>query len=75
MEKYLEKTRLELFNNFSLLNNSNIDDAISASMVLQDGYGQCNTKGRAFCSYHLLVELPIVCNTVILYSILIHVIY
>jgi hypothetical protein len=26
----------------------NIDDAISASMVLKDGYGQCNTKGILF---------------------------
>ncbi len=23
----------------------NVDDAISASKILEDGYGQCNTKG------------------------------
>ena len=26
----------------------NIDDGISASKVLADGYGQCNTKGTLF---------------------------
>ena len=26
----------------------NIDDSVSASKVLKDGYGQCNTKGTLF---------------------------
>ena len=26
----------------------NVDDSISASKVLSDGYGQCNTKGTLF---------------------------
>ena len=34
----------------------NTDDSISASMVLADGYGQCNTKGTLFMV--LLRSLP-----------------
>lgn len=34
----------------------NVDDHISASKVLQDGYGQCNTKGT------LLMALLRACN-------------
>ena len=36
----------------------NIDDAISASMVLQDGYGQCNTKGILFMAILRAVNIP-----------------
>ena len=31
----------------------NIDDGISASKVLADGYGQCNTKGTLFMALYV----------------------
>ena len=36
----------------------NIDDAIPASMVLKDGYGQCNTKGILFMALLRGVNIP-----------------
>jgi hypothetical protein len=36
----------------------NIDDNIPASMVLQDGYGQCNTKGILFMALLRTVNIP-----------------
>ena len=36
----------------------NIDDAIPASMVLKDGYGQCNTKGILFMALLRAVKIP-----------------
>ena len=36
----------------------NIDDAIPASMVLKDGYGQCNTKGTLFMALLRGVNIP-----------------
>ena len=36
----------------------NIDDAIPASMVLSDGYGQCNTKGILFMAILRAVNIP-----------------
>ena len=36
----------------------NIDDAIPASMVLKDGYGQCNTKGILFMALLRAVNIP-----------------
>mgnify|MGYP000567994682 CR=1 FL=1 len=33
----------------------NIDDGISASKVLADGYGQCNTKGTLFMHFYVPV--------------------
>ena len=36
----------------------NIDDAIPASMVLKDGYGQCNTKGILFMALLRAVKVP-----------------
>ena len=36
----------------------NVDDAIPASMVLQDGYGQCNTKGILFMAILRAVNIP-----------------
>ena len=36
----------------------NIDDAISASTILQDGYGQCNTKGILFMAILRAVNIP-----------------
>lgn len=35
----------------------NIDDQISASRVLEDGYGQCNTKGILFMALLRAVEI------------------
>jgi hypothetical protein len=36
----------------------NIDDAIPASIVLNDGYGQCNTKGILFMALLRAVNIP-----------------
>lgn len=36
----------------------NIDDAICASKVLEDGYGQCNTKGTLFMALLRVVGIP-----------------
>ena len=36
----------------------NIDDGIPASKVLQDGYGQCNTKGILFMALLRAVKIP-----------------
>ena len=36
----------------------NTDDGISASKVLKDGYGQCNTKGTLFMALLRACEIP-----------------
>lgn len=36
----------------------NTDDSISASVVLDDGYGQCNTKANLFMALLRAVEIP-----------------
>ena len=36
----------------------NTDDTISASEVLKDGYGQCNTKGILFMALLRAVGIP-----------------
>jgi len=36
----------------------NVDDAIPASIVLKDGYGQCNTKGILFMALLRAVKIP-----------------
>ncbi len=36
----------------------NVDDNIAASMVLSDGYGQCNTKGTLFMALLRAVKIP-----------------
>ena len=36
----------------------NADDGISASKVLEDGYGQCNTKGTLFMALLRACEIP-----------------
>ena len=36
----------------------NIDDCIPASKVLEDGYGQCNTKGTLFMALLRACEIP-----------------
>ena len=36
----------------------NVDDSISASQVLNDGYGQCNTKGTLFMALLRAVGIP-----------------
>lgn len=36
----------------------NVDDAIPASKVLEDGYGQCNTKGTLFMALLRACEIP-----------------
>ena len=36
----------------------NVDDSISASRVLADGYGQCNTKGTLFMALLRAVGIP-----------------
>ena len=36
----------------------NIDDGISASKVLADGYGQCNTKGTLFMALLRACNIP-----------------
>ena len=36
----------------------NIDDSISASQVLKDGYGQCNTKANLFMALLRAVNIP-----------------
>lgn len=36
----------------------NVDDHISASRVLQDGYGQCNTKGTLFMALLRACNIP-----------------
>jgi transglutaminase-like putative cysteine protease len=36
----------------------NVDDTIKASRVLEDGYGQCNTKGTLFMALLRAVGIP-----------------
>lgn len=36
----------------------NVDDSISASQVLDDGYGQCNTKGTLFMALLRSCKIP-----------------
>lgn len=36
----------------------NVDDSIPASKVLEDGYGQCNTKGTLFMALLRACEIP-----------------
>lgn len=36
----------------------NVDDSITASRVLKDGYGQCNTKGTLFMALLRGVGIP-----------------
>lgn len=36
----------------------NVDDTLSASMVLKDGYGQCNTKGTLLIALLRKAEIP-----------------
>lgn len=36
----------------------NVDDSISASKVLKDGYGQCNTKGTLFMALLRACKIP-----------------
>lgn len=36
----------------------NVDDSISASKVLEDGYGQCNTKGTLFMALLRACDIP-----------------
>ena len=36
----------------------NVDDNIPASKVLEDGYGQCNTKGTLFMALLRACEIP-----------------
>ena len=36
----------------------NVDDSVSASRVLRDGYGQCNTKGTLFMALLRACDIP-----------------
>ena len=36
----------------------NVDDSVPASRVLQDGYGQCNTKGTLFMALLRACDIP-----------------
>ena len=53
--------RLKSIYNFvrdEILFGYNIDDNISASKVLEDGYGQCNTKGTLFMALLRACNIP-----------------
>ena len=45
-------------NAYDILFGYNIDDGISASKVLADGYGQCNTKGTLFMALLRACNIP-----------------
>ena len=56
-----EFERLKSIYNFvrdEILFGYNIDDNISASKVLEDGYGQCNTKGTLFMALLRACNIP-----------------
>jgi hypothetical protein len=56
-----EKDRILLIYNYvrdEIAFGYNTGDDISASSVLQDGYGQCNTKGTLFMALLRAVEIP-----------------
>ena len=60
-KKLNEKEKIKQIYNFvrdDIPFGYNIDDAISASTVLQDGYGQCNTKGILFMAILRAVNIP-----------------
>ncbi len=56
-----EFDRIKAIYNFvrdEVLFGYNADDNISASKVLEDGYGQCNTKGTLFMALLRACEIP-----------------
>lgn len=56
-----EFERLKAIYNFvrdEILFGYNVDDSISASKVLKDGYGQCNTKGTLFMALLRACGIP-----------------
>ncbi|MBP2623044.1 transglutaminase-like domain-containing protein [Streptococcus oricebi] len=56
-----EYNRIQQIYNFvrdEILFGYNVDDSISASKVLADGYGQCNTKGTLFMALLRGVGIP-----------------
>lgn len=56
-----EVVRMKAIYNFmrdDVLFGYNADDNISASKVLEDGYGQCNTKGTLFMALLRACEIP-----------------
>lgn len=56
-----EYDRIKAIYNFvrdEILFGYNIDDSISASRVLKDGYGQCNTKGTLFMALLRACDIP-----------------
>lgn len=53
--------RIKAIYNFvrdEILFGYNVEDAISASQVLKDGYGQCNTKGTLFMALLRACDIP-----------------
>ena len=70
IQKLIEKRRWKEQNKFErlkgiykfvrddILFGYNVDDNIAASKVLEDGYGQCNTKGTLFMALLRACEIP-----------------
>ncbi len=58
LEEYDKIKRIYNFVRDEILFGYNQDDAISASQVLRDGYGQCNTKANLFMALLRAVGIP-----------------
>lgn len=58
LEAYDRIREIYLFVRDEVLFGYNVDDRISASRVLADGYGQCNTKGILFMALLRAVRIP-----------------
>ncbi len=60
-EQFDEFTKIKSIYNFvrdEIKFGYNVSDRISASKVLKDGYGQCNTKGTLFMALLRVVNIP-----------------
>lgn len=60
-QEFSEKEAIIAVYNFvrdEILFGYNVDDAIPASQVLRDGYGQCNTKGILFMAILRALKIP-----------------
>lgn len=57
-EDFVKIQKIYNFVRDEILFGYNTDDTISASEVLKDGYGQCNTKGTLFMALLRAVGIP-----------------
>lgn len=58
VDEYQRVKQIYNFVRDEILFGYNVDDSIPASKVLDDGYGQCNTKGTLFMALLRGVHIP-----------------